>query len=936
MVVQEQLEKLEVSEIATSSSATPVVSRLRSQTWLLPMVLPALCFLVAFAVSLVNNLFSAESKIVLIFDSRHYLESARLMVLWWQESLAKGDMFAALSNLVSSQKWFGEYLILDGPVLPTTAAIVFAAIGKVPQPTDWRVLIVVLSLMHATSSLLVCLLAKRWLNSANWGLIAGLSWALYPAAIVASSRFLTETPAVTLLLAGIWLLDKFIKEDKPARMTAVFLGMVDGLLLLLKPVLVPIWGLAHLIAWFACNWKKRVVLPTLVVAGIVAAFVPWLVTTKVVNGEFQLLPQRVPSYNTAKGCDVEVDGWSAQPSAPLTEIFAHEASPMAAISGVWTTRPQESLNLALRKVTRIWSWPWNDFRQHPLGLSMDVQRGWHWLFCLLSLGGAFVLLTAPKPINRTINFVGYASLAIVSAHLIYLPFETINRYGFTAMPFMVLLAVYFAHALVRMKKLPQAIFKLTIPAIAFCYLISNDYVSRLVAFGCDASTAHSLELFVTWLAACWLILAGFSLTASLTPKKKHATVILLTVLICIVSGAVLAGFAFDTKPLTWSCRLQPGQSACRTLDLDNAQLRSLKQPLGGALVLIDGDSSTSGAKVTVNGQVLSDKPVIIQQFRPQSYWVLDTMRKYAGTMGFKFDDWKQWYAVSVPVSCLHLSGGNVIVVSADKEPLTVYGEYSRGHEGQFPKDLDRFSAGLFCNDGELLDGRLQQPISKRFVPSVSSLEAGGFGNYDDLSPVEGKQTGEYHIYLAALFNPSATGGDAGRGASYTKDLRSADFDPLLRVPGEGANVIGISKAQFQCVAKNTVEVSVPQHVTQGSHLVVNIRGKMRSHTKKSLFSLLPVAVGGKNNAFTMVLPHAPASIGATTDWQDFAIVEEIPIAAMQGAITKLHLGIYPGPWEQVSEYGVVGSYGQTLLKDLSVNFTANYRKTFSGKVNAIF
>lgn len=936
MVLQEQIENVavETTNVVVETSAAS-----KRKKWL-PVMLPAICFLVAFAVSLLNNLFSPESKIVLIFDSRHYLESARLMVLWWQESLTKGDMLSALSSLTNNQKWFGEYLILDGPVLPTMAAAVFAFLGKAPQPTDWRVLIAMLSVLQATSALLIYLLAKRWLKSSLWGLAAGLSWAFYPPAIVASSRFLTETPAVTLLLASVFLLDRFIESTSRASKQAIpglILGVVDGLLLLLKPVLIPIWGLAHLVAWFACSWNKRVLLPAFVAAGIVVVFIPWLLTTKIVSGEFQLLPQRVPSYNTAKGCDVEVDGWSASPSAPLTEIFAHEQSPMAAISGIWSTRPAESLNLVLRKTTRMWSWPWNDFRQHPLGLTLDVQRGWQWLLCLSALGGAFVLLTAPKS-TRTLNFVGYASLVIVLAHAIYLPFETINRYGYTSMPFVALLAVYYIHALARMKKLPKALFYLAIPLLVVGALLKADLVPDLVALGCDAAMAHSIEMFATWLASCWLIIAGAGLTSPLVPKARHATVIMLTVVACLFSAAVFAAFAFDSKSLTWSCRLEPGQSVCRTLDLKNSQLKSLArggQPLAGALVLIDGDSSTANASVKVNGQLLTEKPVSIYQFRPDSYWVFDTMRKYAGTIGFKFDDWNHWYAVSVPPSYLQLSGGNVIVVSADKAPLTVYGEYSCGNAGQYPKDLDRFSAGLFCNDGETLDSRLQQPISKRFVPAVSSLESGGFGNYDDLSPAPGKQTGEYHIYLAALFNPSVTGADAGKGASYTRLLNPNDFDPLLRMNKDEAQ-IGISKPQFQCITKNTVELTVPPHVSQGSHLIVNISGKMRARGKKSSFSLLPVAIGGKDNTFTMVLPHAPAMIAASPDWQDFEIKEEVPIQAMQGAFSKLQLGIYPGPWEQVSEYGVVGSYGQTLLKDLQVTFTANNRKNFSGKVPVIF
>ncbi len=923
----------------TSTTAPTTVGK-RQPNYLVP----AICFVVALIASLLNNFYGQESKTVLIFDSRHYLETARLMVVWWQESVAKGDLLSALTNLSHSQPWFAEYLILDGPVLPAMAAIVFTVLGKVPQQTDWRILVALFSVLQAASALMVGVLMQRWVKSAKWGLLAGLSWALYPAAIVASGRFLTETPAVTLLLVGVLSLDVLVEKSsqvlkstfKSCAAPTLVNGLANGLLFLLKPVLVPMWGVAYLLAWLSCNWKKRIVMVSMLLCGAGAILLPWLVTTRLVTGEMQLLPQRVPAYNVAKGCDVEVDGWGVVPSVPLTDIFASEKSSIDAALGVWTTRPLESVNLILRKTTRMWSWPWNDFRQHPLMLSMDVQRWWHWTFCLAALGGCFVLLTG-KPFNKVHDFVGLASLSIVFAHLVYLPFETITRYGFTAMPFMILLAVYFIHALARLGKLPRAVLTLSIPILAVCALLGNNLGPQLVQLGLESGAAHGVQMFLIWLSVCWLMISAAGLTAGLSPRHKHRAVITLLVIGCVVSGSVLASFALNNKEaLSWSCRLEPGQAVCRAIDLSSAHLRSVNN-LGGALILIDGDSTIENAKLTINGQVLNEKPVTVWQFRPDYYWVYDLMRKYAGTIGFQLDDLRRWYAVSVPLSYLHLSGGNVVVLSAVEKPVTVFGEYSRGSEGQFLKDFDRFSPGKFCNDGDLMDGRVSQPISKRFVPSVSSLEAGGYGTYDDLSPTAGKQTGEYHIYLATFLKPDVTGADAGNGARYVRALCAHNFDALLRVPSEGQELIGVSKPQFQCAANNTVEVTVPQYLNQGSHIIVSIAGKMRSADKLSKFSILPAVVGGKNGTFVMVLPHTPSCIQASSQWQDFEIKEELPVAAMQqGGLQKLQIGLYPGPWEQVAEYGVVGSYGQTLLKDLSVTLTVNNRKNFSGKVPVVF
>ncbi len=230
---------------------------------------------VALLVSLWYQFGCQEVRNTFFSDSRHYLETCRQLV----SLVHRTPGVAAVAG--SS---FSDYLMLDGPILPLLPSLCFAALGKIPTQTDWQPFVFIGCLLHAASAALVCALMWRLSLSRLWALVAGLVWATYPPAIIVSGRFLTEMPAVFYLLAMTWsasrLMEQVAAQSQAGWLNACELGVWNGIVLLLKPVLSPAWLAVDAVALaFSRGWKVRLVVLTAVIAGLALVVVPWMIST---------------------------------------------------------------------------------------------------------------------------------------------------------------------------------------------------------------------------------------------------------------------------------------------------------------------------------------------------------------------------------------------------------------------------------------------------------------------------------------------------------------------------------------------------------------------------------------------------------------------------------------------------------------------------------
>lgn len=956
-----------------SISSVPRVDRGSRPPWHFAagggLAIPLLCFAVSFLLALSHNLSSQQLHSTFFADSRHYLESCQQVV----------TLIGALTSGLPAGsdlhiETVSSYLMLDGPILPLMPAIYFALVHKTPTAVSWQPFVILECLIHSLSAVLVCVLAEKLTKSRAWALAGGLTWGLYPAAIVASGRYLTEIPAVLFLLGVVWSASRLLESPEPGALSAgrkgVGLGVWDGIIFLFKPALLPAWLAVNALAFaFLKGWKTRAVVAAAVLVGITIAVLPWALCSKAMTGSVYLTPQRVPVYNVAKGCDTEADGWEALPHPPLTELFAGSPDIPAAIVAAWQSHPAELLNLTLRKVARLWAIPWNDFRVNVFGLSAGIQAWWQIVLLILSLaGGLAVLAGLPFRLlgsgsGRTAGFVGCACLSLILGHLAYAPFEAITRYGFTAMPFVVLLAVY---ALFVASRLPFE-FRPALAMIAGSFLLASMWKFGAIAYFVAAAGNFRAGSF-TMLACESVILAFVSLMAFLfldkaAPRKRFK--VIAGAATVFVAGAFLAGllaFHLDARQeRQWSCPLQPGESAIRQLTLSG------KQPPTGtnapfAFVLIDGDSSCRNAVVSVNGHRIPEAPELLLRLIPSRYYLFDLMRTFAAKVGKSVDEIRQWRAVPFPVSWLNKTGSNVIaLMNVGGAPVTIYGDFDdhwtvRRHLPLF----DDFSAGLFCNQLDGTEGRLTDPVGFPLIASTCCLERNGARNSKDLSATGGRQTGQYRLFLAFDLRTAKTASSSARidapvfpGGSgilpasewagrprpqeaFSRKLSGRDFDPMLANTLMSDADLRINKQILKAVSRLDCEVSIPEASLQAPYLRMKVTGSVRAPGAPCVASVLPIIVGSPSAHYSKVLPETPPYLKAGANWSLFQISDVIPVSLLPKGNKYLSVALFPGPWEEGWEYGCGNRRDDACFKDLKVEFEPLYRPVIGDRALLAF
>ena len=291
----------------------------------------------------------------------------------------------------------------------------------------------------------------------------------------------------------------------------------------------------------------------------------------------------------------------------------------------------------------MWSLPWNDFRYKVFGLSITLQEYWHRLLILLGIGGLFAALygiEAKGVKAKDIGFITAASISVVVGHFVYVPFESLSRYGYTSMPFMILLAAYLLCVVSQSRIFARTVARMLPPAILLLLWSSCDLMPFCVQVVPEAR--YALWLYY---AVCWLLIVVSAVTLWFGLKdmaKAHSAGGQFSVRHwyffagCLVIGslisAILVAHAASTVEVTkWSAKLRAGDIATRQVDLKpiNKDVKNL----AWALVLIDGDAGLDGAVVEVNGKVVPEKISSVYNYYPERYQLLNVMQLTAAAFG---------------------------------------------------------------------------------------------------------------------------------------------------------------------------------------------------------------------------------------------------------------------------------------------------------------
>jgi hypothetical protein len=888
------------------------------------------CALIVFFISLgsclYSNLLKGPAPTISLFDSGHYMETIRQVVLFIQQ------LFGA--NVTADK--LSDYLMLDGPIMPIVFAVPFLLFGIAPTLADWAGFVLTQACIQSVSALFVFLLGCRMTGSKKWGIFAGLAWGLYPPAIVCAKHVLSETLVLSLLLALVFVLSTIVRTPGGEKRRFVLAGVLDGLLFLTKPALAIAWGLINAHACFLLSpRRKQIQFVIFAFVGLMLLVVPWMFFTKAASGKYCVTVPRVPTFNLVNGIWPEIEGWGQYPNNPMIAMITEDVGPIPALNGLLAVRAPEVINLSARKIARLWSNPWNDYRYKVLNLNATTQALWHRILLLLGFAGLMVALAPPKRMAFNANtFITYASIEIIAAHLAYAPFESVQRYTYTAMPFVILLAGYFLHHLDQKLLWKRALLWVGLPGMVFSLLLTSDLVPFLVDVSGSARQAFVVSLVIRYIVLLWLGL-GIARIAKESAARLSMLAKAGLALLFVGYAGVLLGYAFNTRQIDeWASSLKNGQAAVRQLSLKGVVPdEQARQRLHWALVLVDANYAVEDAKITVNNKVVPGKFVSLYQFDPAHYELINVMQTIGSGIGKTPAEIRQWRAVPVPVEWLNLDGQNEIRI----EPtiiggprITIYGDYSFA-----PKGRKSFLAPEYFAHNKLwstmdgLDGRIVDPTRIKAVPSRSIFVDGVKQNISDLSSVLGKQCGDFRIHLALGFArlPISGGSAVNRSVSQAARIASMpvtgrDFEPKLFGTGNAAESV-VTKEILGKAAMASCLLDCPADATKSSHVHVRFSGDLSSVSGPSAFNLVIAVKGNLQNGVPVVLPQTPKMLAGSGQWQHFVIEDEVAVDSVPDGIKKVLIELYP-----------IG--GETHLKNVSLQLSPVDLPNFKKHVVSIF
>jgi hypothetical protein len=730
------------------------------------LIAPAIAFLAPALVSIYFTFVLNDFNRGLVWDSAHYVLSAQSLLTWLSGCLHNHYISPATIDL-------GPALMVDGPVLPAFGATLIC-LGKVLRLVPEMSILLGQSMVCGLNSLLLYFLAARLTANRKLSLLGALLFGFNPATIVSASQFLTEQLTVTTLLALTLACalslpqDKLDSQDPPTFLQYsgwVVLGGLATLILQLKMALFPTVALVLLLALLARSGpmllKAKIVVA--LVLGFLACLMPWLIFSKLVTGRMSLGPNRVPSINLAVGLDWESDAWGVAPptESVLPIIFD---KPSAIISSLWQAKPAELTCLFLRKVERLFAYSWNDFGWPVLGLNFEWQCYLQRLLVLFAMLGTIYLLAQEKLLNNrlgaltNLDFLKLTILLMVAGHFVFIPFETQPRYGFSAVPFLILLSLVAGQKLLKVHIFPVAYALLSLLLIVTASL---DTSGTLFALAGSIELATALKVFFQALLFGLITTAGLRLAASSDLRRDW----IVTVCTTVVAFCALFFKGLYLAPPEWACTLAPGTKAERQIMLPQTlgkqwQANATSLPVWCA-ALIDGDQNLDGALVSINGKSALGKPLAmldVEQAYAFQSTIRDLAKMAARTRAEEPGKLRQWRLVQLPLAAMYFDGRpNVLTVSAQEKALTVYGQYrykdARDKKLLLPS-LYGFSALRLSILG---DSRTTDSLRHRVAQSRSlytdidsvmrTTPDNAIGTLDLAPTIAGQQGGDYRIYL---------------------------------------------------------------------------------------------------------------------------------------------------------------------------------------------
>ncbi len=814
-------------------------------------------FLVILLANLAHHFLFQHVNATFAFDGKHYLDSCAMLARALIATI-HGDMTTGIGILRGDE--FSQSILFDGPMVVVLPALVFAAFQHVPVYADWRWLVTFYSLVQSITACVVSILAMKLTRDSRWAVSSGLLFGLYPPSLVNSGRFLSEVPTA-LYVAAFVLSISLIARSKKARIAAGFFG---GLVALAKPALVPATILATMIAgWQSVPWpedRQRQKWRLLKVAAVsisiflstALTILPWFAYTKWVTGKGSITAQRLPVYNVAVGTDRESDGWCTLPDSPYVKLMITDETPLSVLISQWSNDPRGCASLCVKRITRMFAYPYNNFREFVFGLSPEAQQNLHAIFMLLaSLGlSAYILQRSGqlwrRQSARADTVYGDMCVLLLAAHFTYCSFQAMARYAYSSVPILCVFAVFGLKCL-----------------------------------------------------ADWSNRAGAKSTASPNPLLVQGQPSLAPALPAIIFCIMLSSLVFFGEQ--WASKgngtetvhhVQAGQSLEKEIDLSTVRVPTSVRTV---FLLVDGEKDLEQARVNINGHLLTESLLPFDIYDSCLYGNYALMSEFAHLLDRMPDDFRQWRALIVPPEWINLRGTNKVSItlpeSTTNSSLTIYGAARR--------EKRRIPSPYFFAYEQLI-----VPMDKLEPRVVQSLCNPGAEHSAFISDKAGQRqeiSDVLNIKLALLPSDSAVLPSASSEAGLAKassseamqliEVSPEAFPIFARDPNKNAIVTNSYVLKAWGAASAVVKLKPAR---AHSHMKLHLTGQLRVLGGPGKAGLV-ISVRGRNGV-QIIAGRCPDYIrGRRGEWIDFSINDIVPMLSCGGSADSVELLLYPCP-----------------------------------------
>lgn len=525
----------------------------------------------------------------------------------------------------------------------------------------------------------------------------------------------------------------------------------------------------------------------------------------------------------------------------------------------------------------------------------------------------------------------FACILAIAGHLVYMFFEGVPRYGFTAVPFFIILGAWFLTQTTAVLKAREFL-PLSLPWL-MCVIVSFIPGVALLSALFDWPVVAALVWSLVWaVLISWTAYALISLLEKRGFARRNDTLVR-------ASTSLLAGFVLtivtlnifhEEKRAEWSLKLKAGEKVEKSIYVP-ALFRGDRT---WVMVLFDGDAALKNASVLVNGSAIDEKPTSIYQFYPKKYDIYAYLQMLSSLVRVSPDRARQWRALCVPAHLIKAGERNTITLMAPSGGLTIYGDYNRGSGAPLLPTYEFLSHSLiYCSNNST---EWRPYLKTKAPPTLSTskrFQKDGSVN-DDLSTLGGRQSGQFRILF--VLGPGQASENKRQDVKAARLAVTAEsFSPQLKSGKEGEirceyadrrRGHGIGRFDGLSAAEFTSSLSFPlKELRPGTtHLRVRFAAKaipddlsppvvsITAHAPylgddEKTGGLAPVdpATGtandgnqdvtclGRAKPSSLILPSSVVELNGSGKWQTYLIDTQFPLSALRGGIASLSLDIFP-------------------------------------------